>query len=96
MLQMANDIANYHHERWDGTGYPEQLAGEKIPEAARIVALADVFDAISHDRSYRKASPDNEVTKIMKEGRGTQFDPQLCDLFIELIPELKSIAQKNP
>ena len=95
MLQMARDIATSHHERWNGTGYPEKLAGENIPEAARIVALVDVFDAISHDRYYRKASTEDEVLKIMQDGQGKHFDPHLYNLFIKLFPKLKSIAKKN-
>ena len=93
MLQMAHDIALYHHEWWDGNGYPYGLKGEDIPEAARIVALVDVFDALSHDRFYRKASPEEEVLQTMKEGRETQFDPYFYDLFISLVPKFKEIAK---
>ena len=93
MLQMAHDIALYHHEWWDGNGYPYGLIGEDIPEAARIVAIVDVYDALSNDRFYRKASPEEEVLKIMKERRGTQFDPRLFDLFIDKVPQFKEIAK---
>jgi len=93
MIQMAHDIALYHHEWWDGNGYPYGLAGEDIPQAARIVALVDVYDALSHDRFYRKASPEEEVLKIMKEGRETQFDPYLYDLFLDILPNFKEIAK---
>ncbi len=93
MLQMAHDIALYHHEWWDGKGYPYGLAGEDIPEAARIVALVDVFDALSNDRFYRKAAPEEEVLKIMKKGRGTQFEPYFFDMFIDMVPKFKEIAK---
>lgn len=96
MLQMAHDIAMYHHERWDGTGYPEGLAGEKIPEAARIVALVDVYDALSQDRIYRKACDEKEVLKIMGDGRGSQFDPRYYDLFVDSLSEFRRIAEENP
>jgi len=94
MLQMAHDIALYHHEWWNGKGYPYCLAGEDIPEVARIVALVDVYDALSNDRFYRKASQEEEVLKIMKEGRGTQFDPYFYDLFIDMVPKFKEIAKE--
>jgi putative two-component system response regulator len=96
MLQMAHDIALYHHEMWDGTGYPQGLMGGRIPEAARIVALADVFDALSSDRVYRKASAPEQVLEIIGRGRGTHFDPQLFDRFLPLVPELRRIASENP
>jgi putative two-component system response regulator len=93
MLQMAHDIALYHHEWWNGNGYPYGLAGEDIPEAARIVALVDVYDALSNDRFYRKASPEEEVLQTMKEGREKQFDPYFYDLFIDMVPRFKEIAK---
>jgi HD-GYP domain-containing protein (c-di-GMP phosphodiesterase class II) len=71
-----------HHERWDGTGYPRQLAGKLIPLTARIVAIADTFDAITHSRSYRGAQSVNQAIAVLSEGRGTQFDPDLTDLFL--------------
>ena len=96
MLQMAHDIALYHHEKWDGTGYPMGLAGEKTPKAARIVALADVYDALSQDRIYRKASPEDELLKNIKVNCGIHFDPYYYGLFVESIPEFKRIAKENP
>ncbi len=96
MLQMAHDIALYHHERWEGGGYPMDLAGEKIPDVARIVALVDVYDALSQDRVYRKASPEEEVLELMAVGRGNHFDPFFYDLFLEAIPAFRQIAIKNP
>jgi len=94
MLQMAYEITLFHHERWDGKGYPHNLAGEEIPEVARIVALVDVYDALSNDRFYRKASPEEEVLKTMKEGRGTQFDPHFFDMFIDMVPKFREIAKE--
>ena len=71
-----------HHERWDGTGYPRQLRGEVIPIQARIVAITDTFDAVTQARSYSHARTLETATKIIEEGRGTQFDPDLVDLFL--------------
>jgi putative two-component system response regulator len=95
LLKMAADIARYHHEKWDGSGYLQGLRGEDIPEAARIVAVADVYDALSNDRIYRKALPEEEVLAIMREGRGTHFDPRIYDCFLELLPFFRQICQKS-
>lgn len=94
LLQMAADIARYHHEKWDGTGYLEGLSGEEIPEAARIVAVADVYDAMSNDRVYRKAMPEEKVLAIMLEGRGSHFDPRIYDCFMDLLPVFRQIREK--
>ena len=71
-----------HHERWDGKGYPNRLKGRRIPLAARVVAVADTFDALTHGRRYRDAQPNDLARKVLLEGRGTQFDPQFVDLFL--------------
>lgn len=71
-----------HHERWDGSGYPRGLKGKKIPLQARVVSIADSFDAITHRRRYKHARSFEEAVKAIREGRGTQFDPQLVDLFL--------------
>lgn len=71
-----------HHERWDGTGYPRQRAGRRIPLASRIVAIADTFDVVTHGRRYRDGRPAEAAANILLEGRGTQFDPELVDLFV--------------
>lgn len=92
VLRMAKDIALYHHERWDGQGYPRGLANLEIPECARIVAVVDMYDALTHDRIYRPARPESEVMQAMKEARGSQLDPRLVDLFLPLLPELHDIA----
>jgi putative two-component system response regulator len=92
-LEMAREIALCHHERWDGSGYPAGLRGEEIPESARIVAIVDVFDALTHDRVYRPAMSQGEVLRIMREGRGMHFDPRLLDIFMSLLPEMNAIAE---
>lgn len=71
-----------HHERWNGTGYPRQLKGRSIPLAARIVAIADTFDAITHRRQYSDGRSVNDARQILLEGRGTEFDPEFVDLFL--------------
>ena len=71
-----------HHERWDGTGYPRGLKGKRIPLVARVVAIADTFDAITHRRRYSHARSTSEAMRAIEEGRGTQFDPELVDVFM--------------
>lgn len=82
--------AKYHHERYDGKGYPNGLAGETIPEIARIIAVADAYDAMASDRSYRKALPQDVVRKEIQNGKGSQFDPKLADIMLEIIDEDKA------
>lgn len=79
--------AKYHHERYDGKGYPNGLAGEKIPEVARILAVADSYDAMASNRSYRNALPQDVVRSEIEKGRGTQFDPNIADVLIKMIDE---------
>ena len=81
-LMIACNIVRSHHERWDGGGYPDGLAGEEIPIEARAMALADVFDALTHERCYKRAFSIEEAIQIIEEGRGTQFDPEMTDVFI--------------
>src|SRR5207245_2391108 len=85
ILDMAATIALSHQEKWDGSGYPRGLAGESIPIEGRIVAIADVFDALTSDRVYRKAFPVEEAVKMMSEQRGKHFDPVLLDAFWEVL-----------
>ena len=85
---VAFNIAKYHHERYDGTGYPDRLKGEEIPLEARIMSLADVYDALISDRVYKKAYSKEQSINIILEGRGTQFDPLLTDLFVEAVKEI--------
>ena len=96
VLKVAELIAHSHHERWSGSGYPRGLAGTAIPEPARIVAITDVYDALTHDRIYRRALPENEVLKIMREGRVVHFDPRLLDCFLQALPDFRRIAAENP
>ena len=87
-INVAINIAKYHHERYDGTGYPDRLKGEEIPLEARIMSLADVYDALISDRVYKKAYSKEQSINIILEGRGTQFDPLLTDLFVEAVREI--------
>jgi putative two-component system response regulator len=89
---MAREIASCHHERWDGLGYPEGLAGDDIPLAARIVAVADVYDALASKRVYKNALPHAECVKIICQESGKQFDPQVVDAFLEVEASFREIA----
>jgi putative two-component system response regulator len=89
-LRMAEDIARFHHEWWNGTGYPVKLAGKRIPIHARIVALADVFDALTHGRPYAEPWPMDRAVEQIRSRRGTQFDPELTDFFLGLIERLRA------
>ncbi len=91
ILQLAARIALTHHEKWDGTGYPLGLKGEKIPLEGRIVALADVFDALASKRVYKEAMDIEECKKFLIQEKGKHFDPKLVDIFIELLPEVLKI-----
>ncbi len=88
-MHIAQEIARHHHERWDGTGYPDRLTGQSIPIAARVSALADVFDALTHRRPYKEAWSIPEALAEIKRLRGRQFDPDLTDVFLELVPRLQ-------
>lgn len=81
-LVLAKEIAHWHHEKWDGSGYPDGLAGDKIPVSARIMALADVFDALISRRVYKEALPFADVKAIIADGRGRHFDPDMADGFL--------------
>jgi putative two-component system response regulator len=91
LLRLAATIALTHHERWDGAGYPNGLEGEEIPLEGRIVAVADVFDALLSDRCYRPAMGVDEALTLMREGRGTQFDPKLVDLLLDNVDEFLAL-----
>ncbi len=91
LLQLAAKIALNHHERWDGSGYPQGLIGEEIPIEARIVAVADVFDALLSDRSYRGALPVEEVVAIIGDESGSHFDPDVADLLLDHLEEALSL-----
>ena len=92
-LEYAKTLAYAHHEKWDGSGYPNRLRGEDIPLQARMMALADVYDALISDRPYKKAFSHEESMRIISEGRGTHFDPELADLFMSLSEELKEVSE---
>lgn len=95
LLRMAKDIALGHHEKWDGSGYPNQLAGEAIPQSARIVAIADVFDALVHERVYKQGIAVERAIVIMQKSRGLHFDPDLFDVFIGLQERFQEIAEEQ-
>lgn len=91
-IAMGMDIAQSHHEKWNGSGYPNGISGDAIPLSARIVAIADVYDALTHARCYKPAIPLDESLKIIKEGSGKHFDPELLDIFVHSIDEVNRIA----
>lgn len=91
MLAVAQQIALTHHERWDGRGYPSGVAGEDVPLAGRIVALADYFDAMCHDRPYRRRFPPDDVKMFIAEQRGRHFDPILTDIFLHQVADRAEI-----
>jgi len=93
IFHMATDIAECHHEKWDGSGYPKGLSGENIPISARIVALADVYDALIHKRVYKEAMPEDEVIDYLKEQSGKHFDPKIVELFLDLLPQIRRIKE---
>jgi len=83
-LRVAKDLVYSHHERWDGSGYPEGLSGDRIPLAGRLMAIADVYDALVNLRVYKEALPHEEAVRFIREGRGSQFDPDLVDAFLSV------------
>jgi len=93
-LRLAGELALTHQERWDGTGYPKGLAKEEIPLSGRLMAVADVYDAITHSRVYQDAVSHETAVEIMKQGRGTHFDPDILDAFLELHDEFRAIAAR--
>lgn len=94
-LSCAKDIAGSHHEKYDGSGYPRGLAGEAIPLAGRIMAIADVYDALISKRVYKNSLSHAEAMEIMIEGKGTHFDPILIEAFLEVEPHFRQIAANN-
>ncbi len=93
-LACAKEIAYCHQEKWDGTGYPQGLAGDAIPISARLMALADVYDALICRRVYKKAMSHEDAVGIIVAGRGTHFDPDVVDAFLDVVDEFRSIARR--
>ena len=91
LLQMAATVAHYHHEKWDGSGYPEGLKGEAIPEMARIVAIADVFDALTTKRPYKEVWPIDRVMETLQASVGSHFDPRLIACFDGILPKILAL-----
>jgi HD-GYP domain-containing protein (c-di-GMP phosphodiesterase class II) len=94
LLRAAAVVAQQHHERWDGKGYPNSTVGEDIHVFGRITAIADVFDALSSDRVYKKAWPDEKIDNLFREERGAQFDPALIDVYFQEKERLKEIRRE--
>jgi len=96
LLETAAEIAWTHHERWDGTGYPHRLEGERIPLSGRIVAVADAFDALTTDRTYRVAGSVEEAVSVLRAERNRQFDARVVDAFLDRLDEVKAILEEHP
>ena len=94
LLVLARETALYHHEKWDGSGYPHGISGSNIPVAARIAAISDVFDALASDRPYKKAWPVEKAVNILKEESGKHFEPIMVDLFVENLSEIVAIRER--
>lgn len=89
LVRIASNVARYHHEKWNGKGYPEGLKGEEIPFCARVMAVADVFDALISKRVYKEAMSVNEAVEILNEDAGSHFDPEIVEVFVRLIPKVR-------
>jgi response regulator RpfG family c-di-GMP phosphodiesterase len=92
--KFAEEIARYHHEKWDGSGYPEGLTGSEIPLSARIVAVADVFDALTSKRTYKEPFSFEASVEMIKEASGKHFDPVVVDCFIANLDKAWVIYQE--
>ena len=93
-LRHAREIAHYHQEKWDGSGYPAGLAGDRIPVSARLMAVADVYDALISRRVYKPPFPHSKALEIIKEGRGKHFDPDMVDAFLAIAEDFRAIAER--
>lgn len=91
-LRLAKEIALSHQENWDGSGYPEGLAGDAIPVSARLMAVADVYDALISRRVYKPPMPHDEAVELMRKGRGSHFDPDVLDAFLAIHCAFKQVA----
>ena len=94
-FSVAKEIAHWHHEKWDGTGYPDGLVGDAIPLSARLMAIADVFDALVTPRVYRRAMTMQQAHDIMAAGRGKHFDPDVADAFLAGFDAFVAIARRH-
>ena len=93
-LSLAKEIAYSHQEKWDGSGYPQGLAGDDIPVSARLMAVADVYDALISRRVYKAGMPHAQAVEIIRQGRGTHFDPDICDAFLVCVEQFLAIAAR--
>ena len=93
-LKVAKEIAYSHQEKWDGSGYPEGMKGEQIPISARLMAVADVYDALISRRVYKNPLPHAQAVEIIRQGSGSHFDPNVVDAFIVLQDQFREIAQR--
>ena len=94
-LSMAKDIVYTHHEKWDGTGYPEGLRGDTIPIPGRIMAIVDVYDACTTRRLYAPSLSQDEAVALILKGRGTHFDPAVVDAFLAVAPVFRSLSEST-
>jgi putative two-component system response regulator len=93
-LQTAREIAQSHHEKWDGSGYPEGLSGDAIPISARLMALADVYDALISRRVYKEPMPHENAVEFILAGKAAHFDPDIVDAFLAIVDEFRAIADR--
>jgi putative two-component system response regulator len=96
LLRLAREIALTHHEKWDGSGYPNGLVGDAIPLASRIVAVADVFDALTSSRPYKKAWTVDAAQAHIRESSASHFDPEIVACFLDCLPEVVAIRDRYP
>ena len=92
--KMAYQVARHHHEKWNGKGYPEGLKRKEIPLCARIMAIADVFDAVSQKRCYREAMPLDKCFSIIEEGSGQDFEPMLVEVFLDIRDKVEQVHKE--
>ena len=95
-LAGVRPLVRHGHERWDGTGYPDRLAGEGIPLGSRVIFVCDAFDAMTSDRPYRRAMPHDAARRELRDHRGTQFDPRMVDAFLDVIGRSERDTARTP
>ncbi|MEY4980572.1 MAG: hypothetical protein RLZZ352_2842 [Pseudomonadota bacterium] len=95
-IQTVKELAHSHQEKWDGSGYPQGLSGEQIPVSARLMAVADVYDALTSDRVYKAGIAHEAAMGVIFQGRGSHFDPDMVDAFMDIQHEFAAIAQRHP